>query len=288
MGEVAGNPADPPVILFPGIGQTRHSWRTTFLALAAGGWRAVTIDQRGHGDSDWVPDGDYSNDAFARDVDAVARQVDRPPALVGASLGGIASLLAAAEDQRLARALVLVDIGPRVALEGARRITTFMNEHVENGFASLDEAADALQRFNPARQRSKDTSGLQKNLRLRDDGRWVWHWDPRLVDRLQPPGGSGAQTRDETEIALAAGRVDLPMLLVRGRSSDLISDDAAREFLRLAPHAAYVDIAGAGHMVVGDHNDAFNGTIVDFLACQREPSSGGGDRSSDWSFDASE
>src|SRR5690606_40599381 len=118
----------------------------------------------------------------------------RPPVLVGASLGGLASLVAVAESgeqERTARALVLVDVAHRIEDEGRDRIGAFMTGHLD-GFASLEEAADAIAAYNPHRPRPKDLSGLAKNLRQREDGRWVWHWDPAFV---QGQRGSADETR---------------------------------------------------------------------------------------------
>ena len=120
VADVAGDPADPSVVLLHGGGQTRHSWGTTLTMLGDKGWRAYSFDLRGHGDSGWAADGDYTLDAFAGDVVAIARALGRPPALVGASLGGVASLAAIGErpDEEIARALVLVDVAPRIEEAG--------------------------------------------------------------------------------------------------------------------------------------------------------------------------
>ncbi|MEX2100869.1 MAG: alpha/beta fold hydrolase, partial [Acidimicrobiia bacterium] len=116
VADVDGDPEAPPVVLLHGGGQTRHAWGTTLQTLAAKGWHAYSVDLRGHGDSEWAPDGDYGLDAFAADVREIARGMPEPPALVGASLGGIASLTAISESDPppLATALVLVDVAPRV------------------------------------------------------------------------------------------------------------------------------------------------------------------------------
>jgi pimeloyl-ACP methyl ester carboxylesterase len=258
----------PPVLLFPGGGQTRHSWDGTARLLGNKGWRATTVDLRGHGDSDWAPDGDYSLDAFAADVRDVARASGRrPPALVGASLGGISSLIAIAEDDRaadrpVASALVLVDVAPRLEPEGVARIGAFMLGHLE-GFASLEDVADAVAAYNPHRPRPSDLSGLRKNVRQREDGRWYWHWDPRFMTpgRIDEP----RSIRNEDRLERAAQTLTLPVLLVRGRQSDVLSEAGARNLQALVPHARFVDVAGAGHMVAGDRNDVFNDAVVAFL-----------------------
>lgn len=270
VAEAAGDRAGPPVVLAHGGGQTRHSWGTTMRVLAQRGWRAYSIDLRGHGESAWDPGGDYSMDAFAGDIRAVARSLPQPPALVGASLGGLSCMTAIAEadpgDPPVARALVLVDVAPRIEVEGRERIGTFMIEHMEDGFGSLEEVADAIQRYNPHRPRPRDLAGLKKNVRLRDDGRWVWHWDPQFITGRM---GSRDETRssliDGSRLQDAARALTIPTLLVRGRQSDLLSEAGAREFLELVPHAEYVDVAEAGHMVAGDRNDLFNNAVVTFL-----------------------
>jgi pimeloyl-ACP methyl ester carboxylesterase len=264
----AGNAGDPPVVLLHGGGQTRHSWGTTLGAVARKGWHAYAVDLRGHGESDWAPDGDYTLDAFAGDVLAISHALDTPPVLVGASLGGIASLAAIGEhpDEAVARALVLVDVAPRIEEQGRMRIGLFMMEHMEDGFASLDAVADAIQQYNPHRPRPTDLKGLQKNLRHGDDGRWYWHWDPAFIGgRLGSPDETRSSIVDPERLGKAARALTIPTLLVRGRVSDLLSEEGAQELLEMVPHARLVDVAGAGHMVAGDRNDLFNDAVVQFL-----------------------
>ncbi|MBA3288516.1 MAG: alpha/beta hydrolase [Acidimicrobiia bacterium] len=266
-----GSPADPPVVLFHGGGQTRHSWDNTARALGAAGWYSMTVDLRGHGESEWSPDGNYHLERFAADIVAVCDGLSAPPALVGASLGGIASLLAIGEaDHPIAAGLVLVDVAPRVEPAGVERIRAFMRQGLD-GFASLEEAADAIQTYNPHRSRPSDLSGLKKNLRLHDDGRWHWHWDPRFMG-LRPTAGEGGIDGLPNErfvpherLEAAATRVTIPTLIVRGMQSDLLSEEGAAHLRSLIPHARQVDVAGAGHMVAGDRNDRFNVAVVDFL-----------------------
>jgi pimeloyl-ACP methyl ester carboxylesterase len=255
-----GAPAAAPVLLLHGGGQTRHAWGGTGRALASRGYHAMSLDLRGHGDSDWADDGDYSHDAFVADLLEVLLEIEQPPALVGASLGGIVSLLALAEGgSSLARALVLVDIVPRIDPEGAQRIGEFMRADPD-GFASLDEAADAVARFLPERPRPSDPSGLRKNLRLGEDGRWRWHWDPAFISnqRFNP-------LERHSALVDAARSLVLPTLVVRGGLSDMVSEEGVREFLELVPHAEYVNVADAAHMVAGDRNDAFSRAVVEFL-----------------------
>jgi len=261
VAEAWGDPSAPPVVLLHGGGQTRHAWSGSAQALAERGLRAIALDQRGHGDSSWALDGDYRVEAFASDLAEIAMHLERPPALVGASLGGLAALaVQVARTVRLS-ALVLVDITPRLEETGVARILEFMRASPD-GFASLDEAADAVAAYLPHRPRPADLSGLEKNLRRGEDGRLRWHWDPKLVTGAK----SVESTRRDVSFAEVAPAVDVPTLLIRGKQSDVVSETTALEFLRLVPHAEYVDLAGAAHMVAGDRNDAFTGAVADFLA----------------------
>ena len=261
-----GDRTHPAVLLIHGGGQTRHSWGGTAAALAAEGWHTVAYDQRGHGSSDRAPDRDYSKQRFAEDVIDVASAVQEstgtPPVLVGASLGGLASLLAEGElASGCASALVLVDITPRMEPDGVARIAGFMLAKVDEGFASLQEAAEAIAEYQPHRPPPRNLDGLAKNLRLDPDGRWRWHWDP---DFFLGPSPLGAD-REPGRFQAAARRLSVPTLLVRGRLSDLVSEDTARELLELCPHAEFVDVSEAGHMVAGDRNDVFSDAVVRFL-----------------------
>jgi len=256
-----GDPEAPPVVLLHGGGQTRHAWGGTAEALAREGWHAVAVDLRGHGESDWSPTRDYSVGAFVADVRACAARFRERPVLVGASLGGISALLAEGEAPApLCAGLVLVDIAVRIELAGARRIISFMQARPE-GFASLEEAADAVAAYLPHRRRPPDLAGLGRNLRRRADGRFRWHWDPAFLE----PGHGPRPGEDAAQLERCARALRVPTLLVRGRLSDLLSEEGARHFLSLAPAARFVDVSDAGHMVAGDHNDAFTGAVVAFL-----------------------
>lgn len=256
-----GDPASPPVVLLHGGGQTRHAWGGTAEALARAGWHAVAVDLRGHGESGWAPGGDYSVEAFVNDVRAWAGCFGRPPVLVGASLGGISALLAEGEAREpLCAALVLVDIATRIERAGAVRIIQFMQARPA-GFATLEEAAQAVAAYLPHRKRPRDLGGLARNLRRGTDGRWRWHWDPAFLE----PGRGPRPGEDAGRLERAARALRVPTLLVRGRLSDLLSEEGARHFLSLVPHARFADVSDAGHMVAGDRNDLFTDAVVDFL-----------------------
>lgn len=259
-GDAWGHPDGAPIVFLHGGGQTRHAWGGTAAAVARAGAYAISLDHRGHGDSAWPADGNYDLATFAKDVAAVTAQLGRPPVVVGASLGGLAGLMAEGELGPLLQALILVDVAPRLEQDGVARIINFMATGLD-GFASLEDAADAIAAYLPNRKRPRDVGGLAKNLRQRDDGRWHWHWDPRFIRRDR-----GDPTFAVERMEKAAHRIKCPTLIVRGRMSDVLSEEGVQQLRALVPHAAYVDVAGAAHMVAGDENDAFTNAVVDFLA----------------------
>jgi pimeloyl-ACP methyl ester carboxylesterase len=257
-----------PVLLAHGGGQTRWAWKKITRLLAQGGFRAIAVDLRGHGDSAWADDGAYDIVDFASDLVAVANALERTPALIGASLGGLAGIMAEGElSPGSFASLSLVDVTPQMEAGGVARVIGFMEAHVRKGFASPDEAARAISEYLPHRPSRGASSGLARYLRQKEDGRYYWHWDPAFVDgvmRRQTQRG-GDSDFGRSELSEAARSLDLPVHLIRGGSSDLVSPEAVAHFRELVPHAEYSDIADATHMVVGDQNDVFGHAIVDFL-----------------------
>ncbi len=267
MSDRLGDPQARAVVFLHGGGQTRRSWARAAAAVASRGWQAVTIDLRGHGESDWSSEGDYRVVSFARDVEEVLRNLPAQPVLVGASLGGFTSMLLAGEvSPGIASAVVLVDIVPNMEQSGANRIHNFMADRVESGFGSLDEVADAIAEYNPHRPRPTDLDGLTANLRRRGD-RWYWHWDPQFISGAAPHPPFEITDADRMHAAIETIVCNgVPMLLIRGQVSDLVSQERADEFLARFPQVEFTDVRGAGHMVAGDRNDIFAGAVLDFLA----------------------
>ncbi|MEU7628946.1 alpha/beta hydrolase [Nocardia sp. NPDC049220] len=258
-------PIDGPLVVFlHGGGQTRHSWKQTGARLGASGMRVVTLDARGHGDSQWAPDRDYRRDTMVRDLILVLEQLGAPAVVVGASMGGITGLLAtAASGGQAISALVLVDIVTRPEPAGVARVIDFLGKH-RDGFDSLEQAADAVAEYMPHRPRPKDTTGLLRNLRARD-GRWYWHWDP---DMLADRGEKTSVMIEQMEAA--AGLLTIPVLLVRGMRSDVVSPEGTQAFQRLVPHTQLVEIGGAAHTAAGDDNDSFTDAVAKFVLSTRE------------------
>ena len=252
---------DAPAILFAhGFGQSRRAWASAGRALAAHGWRTLSFDARGHGDSGRRADGSYALEQFVDDLLVAARSLAAPPVLVGASMGGLLGLVAAGEIRPGPfRALVLVDITPRWESKGVERMLGFMRAHPQ-GFASLDDAADAVAAYLAPRRRGKDRRELAQLLHRGEDGRLRWHWDPALLDTVAHEG-----ERHQQRLLNAARNIDVPVLLVSGGGSDVVSAATVAEFLQAVPHARHVEIAHATHTLAGDDNAAFTAAIEPFL-----------------------
>ena len=262
--EAYGHHSDPAVLFAHGFGQTRHAWGGTAEALSLQGFRCYGIDGRGHGDSSWNPDGHYDLEQFIDDARALGSrlgtQPHERPVWVGASMGGLVGLMAeTTKPGGLFRALVLVDITPRWEAEGVARIMTFMRARPQ-GFASLAEAQSAVETYLPHRARAKSPERLAKLLVKSDDGRYRWHWDPRLLDTVAVAAQGYVAKLNE-----AARKLTLPVLLVSGGQSDVVSDATIAEFQQLVPHAEHVRIPHATHMVAGDDNTRFSNVIAQYL-----------------------
>jgi pimeloyl-ACP methyl ester carboxylesterase len=262
VADVWGDDDAWPVLLMHGGGQTRHAWGSTARVLAENGWKAVSLDLRGHGDSEWALNGDYSFTAFANDAMAVADQLGKPPVLVGASLGGVASIIAeGGTDRVVSTGLVIVDITHRSNPEGIQRIHDFMSSGL-GGFATLEDAAEAIAAYTPNREKRVNPAGLMKVLRQKRDGRWYWHWDPKFIQRgRQEVPGQSFQALFEA----ALHNIGVPTLLVRGLLSDVVTEEGVQAFLDAIPGAKLVDVGEAAHMVAGDQNDVFSHSVVEFL-----------------------
>jgi pimeloyl-ACP methyl ester carboxylesterase len=250
----------PSVLMLHGGGQNRFSWKNTGQILADEGFHVVALDSRGHGDSDRSPDANYTVDALCADTLAVLEQIGQPVILIGASMGGMTGILAAdaAGPQKVTK-LVLVDVVPRYEKDGSARIRDFMFSHV-HGFETLDEAADAVAEYLPHRSKPRSPEGLKKNLRRRD-GRWYWHWDPKF---LTAPSDD-AFVREE-KLERAAIDLTIPILLIRGKLSDVVSPEGVKDFLTKVPHTEFVELSDAGHTAAGDDNDAFTDAVVQFVS----------------------
>jgi pimeloyl-ACP methyl ester carboxylesterase len=261
VADIRGDADAWPVLFLHGGGQTRYAWGRTAEIVARAGWRSVALDLRGHGESDWAPNGDYSFTSFCADTLAVADKLGKPPVLVGASLGGMSAMLAeGTSDRTVSSGLVLVDITPNSNPEGIQRIRDFMQSGLD-GFATLEEAAEAIAAYTPNRKKRVNPEGLKKVLRERN-GRWYWHWDPAFIGRgrteVVPDRLAGL-------LDVAMNNIHVPTILVRGLLSDVVTQEGADELVARIPGATVVAVEGAAHMIAGDRNDAFSDAVVTFL-----------------------
>ena len=258
--EERGAAGSPPVILAHGGGQTRHTWRSTADMLVDSGFRTIAYDSRGHGESDWDQAGDYSLSAYSADMRALSAELALAPILIGASLGGLTSLAACAFSPQLeARAVILLDVAPQLNPAGIERIRSFMMSHPD-GFETVEQAAEAVARYKGARRRASSATGLARNLRQHPDGRFRWHWDPAMLSL-----NNEMQDSAFAHLSEAVRTISVPLLLIRGASSDVVTDAQVRAFQSLMPHCTVAEVSGAEHMIVGDQNEMANAIIADFL-----------------------
>ena len=257
----------PPVLALHGGGQTAYMYEELGAALGDR-YHVLAPDLPGHGDSDPLPpDTPFGREAFA---DAVAPIIDAfgfdRAAIVGASLGGITAITYAARLPERVNAIVLIDVGHRLEVQGVRKIMEFLSAH--ESFGSLDEAATEIARYMPQRKNVRPAS-LSRNLRQRDDGRWVWKH--RLGrgwrERVEQAGGSfGSQVDMVVEgLDQDAARLACPVLVLRGATSDVLSGEGAQEIVDLIPHARLEVVERAGHLAAGDNPQSTVALIAAFL-----------------------
>jgi pimeloyl-ACP methyl ester carboxylesterase len=258
-GSAYGDPEAPPVLFFHGGGQSRNAWLGSAVRVAEAGYYGISIDLRGHGDSDWAADGDYLLDAFGRDVERLLAQFDRPVTLVGASRGGQSALVGGSRHRDRVRLIMLADVAPMMRDDGVDGIRAFFAEGAQ-GFATVDAAADSLARHLD-QPRIGDASKLARSMRQDTAGRWQWRWDPATGKRdfLHPPSENEA-------LLAAAARVTCPIILVRAELSHLLIDAGVAMFKQLAPQLEVVTAPGVGHMFTADRNDGFATQLLTSLA----------------------
>ena len=259
-----GGSGDMPLLLcIHGFAQNAHSWDFTALALRDR-YRVLALDLRGHGDSQWAPDGDYTQPAYLADVQAFVDAVAAGPlVVVGLSLGGsVAYAYAAAHPDRV-RTLVVVDTGPETTGPGRGRIRRFVTQ--PDVLDSFEAFVARTRRYNSRRPEWQVRGSLRHSLRRLPDGRWTWKYDPVLRSRRRPPTPQDPAARWRTW-----GRVRCPTLLVRGASSDLLDAGVAQRMADALPNCRLVEVPNAGHLVPGDNPVAFEAVLTAFLR-EQEP-----------------
>ena len=252
-----GDDGAPAVIMGHGGGQSRHVWAETAERLAVAGYKVITLDSRGHGDSDWAVPPSYEPNDFARDFSAAVawrKNLDgRGPHFVGASASGIAGLIAAGLlNPEAFASLTLVDVTPTYRPDALDKARSLFLETAEDGFPNEAEAARAVG-AEPGSDR------LRHLLRPGADGRWRWRWDPAFAARIHHDDRTQGQCTD------AARALTIPVHLIRAGRSDFVDDETTEAFRELAPHLTVTFLPGARHVVTGDPDGIYAEAILNFL-----------------------
>lgn len=256
------------VLFLHGGGLTAHTWDLACLLLRHD-YHCLALDLRGHGDSEWSPEMDYGLAAHAADVEAFVEVLDPGRlAVVGMSLGGLAAIGYAGRHAARLGALVLVDVGPEIRIEGSRRIADFIAAPAE--FKSIDAAVARALSFNPRRDARLLRRSLLHNLRRLPDGTLTWKHDRRHRGQVD----LDEWARQRHALWAEIPKITCPTLVVRGARSDVFHDEDAAKLARSLPRGEWVRIEGAGHTVQGDNPKALVAELRRFLAAHREVAHG--------------
>jgi pimeloyl-ACP methyl ester carboxylesterase len=251
----------PPILFLHGGGLTAHTYDLVCLALRPK-YHCISLDQRGHGDSEWSPVNDYSTASHVRDISAfIDRMGWERLVLVGMSMGGLNSIAYAGSNSHRLAGLVIVDVGPELRNVGTDRLRDFRT--APPALDSVDEFVERAMQFNPRRDPKLLRRSLLHNLRQRPDGKWTWKWDPGpRIQAAQKPYDSRTAFSflwDDVE------RIDAATLVLRGADSDVFHDEDAQKLVSRLAHARWVKIPDAGHTVQGDNPAAMVAAMRGFL-----------------------
>ena len=256
-----GDTAKPPILMLHGFAQQAHSW--DFVALAfADRHRIIALDQRGHGDSDWAPDSDYTPETQQKDIAAIVEKLSLDKfVLMGLSLGGRNSFTYASNNPERVRALVIVDAGPENIGIGTQNIQRFVEQDDE--LDSIDAFVDRVISYNPRRDPIQIRGSIINNLKKLPNGKWTWKYDKIL----RSPGRMGQQQDPDTTKRLwnYVERLACPTLVVRGDRSDVIATETTDEMHRRIPNSRLAIVENAGHLVMGDNPSGFESEVTKFI-----------------------
>ncbi|MBN8871615.1 MAG: alpha/beta hydrolase [Rhodospirillales bacterium] len=254
-----GAPDAPPIVLLHGGHQSAHSWDLVSLHLAQS-YRVLALDQRGHGDSEWARDVEYSNHTMSLDVEAfIATLGLRCPVLIGHSMGGRNAMLLAHRASALLRGLVIVDVGPELSDKGRQAIAGFVRANQE--FDDLEHFVQSVRQYDPYRPREHIERTVKYNMLQRADGKFVSKCDatPRRLGLTHGRSLQDNLTLDDVRA------LDCPTLLVRGANSNILEPDAAERFAAALPNGRLVTVPDAGHNVHGQNTKGFLAALTPFL-----------------------
>ena len=252
-----GDPANHTVVMLHGNSQQAHSWDFVSLPLS-GDYHVIALDQRGHGDSDWAPDGDYSLDAQVGDFDGFVSVMDLNGfTLIGHSMGGRNSYVWASDHSDKLRSLVIVDTGPQTQRGGSDRIRRF--RELPDELDSFEEFAQRVMEYT-GRTHEQVVGALQYSIRERSDGKWTWKYDKAMRSPEHRPA-----SRTSEQLWEAVGKINCPTLVVRGDRSDLFAEETMAKMAEMIPDCTTVTISNAGHLVQGDNPPDFNAAVLELL-----------------------
>ncbi|MDA0263903.1 MAG: alpha/beta hydrolase [Chloroflexi bacterium] len=251
-----GDPAKPALFMLHGVSQQAHSWDFVSLALSPD-YHVFAMDQRGHGDTSWAADGDYSIDAMQADIDGVIDALGLDDFnLMGHSMGGRNSFIWASNHPNTLRSLTIVDTGPVTQRRGQDRIRQF--RELPNNLDSFEEFAERVKEYT-GRTEEQVLGALKYSIRQTPDGKWAWKWDPETRNRNR--GSDPVWSPERLWECVAA--VDCPSLVVRGSRSDIFAEETLAKMGEVMTDCTTQTIDNAGHLVQGDNP-------VDFIAAARE------------------
>lgn len=255
-----GDPGLPPMLALHGFAQTCHSWDFVALSLCDR-FRVIALDQRGHGDSDWAPDGDYSPETQQADIAGVVDALGLEDfVLMGLSMGGRNSFTYAANHPDKIKALVIVDAAPQTQRGGGENIRNFVQQDDE--LDSIDAFVERVLEFNPRRAPEQVRGSIRHNLKQLPNGKWTWKYDKRL---RAPDRRMGADPETVQRLWGYVESLQCPTLVVRGGESDVVALDTAEEMFRRIPNGRLTTVEGAGHLVMGDRPAGFQKAVTEFL-----------------------
>jgi len=256
-----GNTSNPTIVMLHGFAQQAHSW--DFVALAfADRYRVIAIDQRGHGDSDWATDGDYSPETQQFDIEGIVAELELDQfILMGLSMGGRNSFTYAANNPKKVKALVIVDAGPENVRVGTQNIRNFVEQ--EDELDSIDAFVDRVIKYNPRRDPVQIRGSIINNIKQLPNGKWTWKYDKLLRSR----GRMGRKQDPEVTNRLwtYVESLSCPTLVVKGDRSDVIADDTADQMHKRIPGGKIAIVENAGHLVMGDNPSGFEKAVTTFI-----------------------